>query len=67
MEVAGWAGIVSLVVVVGREILNAINHKRLRSKCCDKEAVVSVDVEATTPPDQRESNRPQLDVRAPSN
>ena len=60
---AGVAGIVAIVLVVGREILKAINHRRirLRSPCCDKEAVASVDVEATTPPDER----PSLDIKAP--
>ena len=69
MEPAEWAGIVSIVsvvLVVGREIIKAINHRRIRfrSPCCDKEAVVSVDVEATTPPDR--TDKPHLEVRAPS-
>ena len=68
MEAAGWAGIVSIVsvvIVVAREVIKAINHRRLRSNCCGKEAVVSVDVEATTPP-KKEDDKPQLEVRAPS-
>ena len=28
----------------------AVNHHRVRSNCCGKEVVVSVDVEETTPP-----------------
>ena len=28
----------------------AVNHRRVRSNCCGKEIVVSVDVERTTPP-----------------
>jgi len=28
----------------------AVNHHRVRSNCCGKELVVSVDVEQTTPP-----------------
>ena len=28
----------------------AINHHRVRSNCCGKQMVVSVDVEETTPP-----------------
>jgi len=28
----------------------AVNHHRIRSTCCGKEVVVSVDVEETTPP-----------------
>jgi hypothetical protein len=30
----------------------AVNHHRVRSNCCGKELVVSVDVEQTTPPQQ---------------
>jgi len=28
----------------------AVNHHRVRSNCCGKEVVMSVDVEQTTPP-----------------
>lgn len=28
----------------------AVNHKRCRSGCCGREASISIDVEATTPP-----------------
>ena len=71
MEPSGWAGIVSIisvVLVVGREIVKAINHRRirLRSPCCDKEAVASVDIEATTPPDQRKDDKPQLEIKTPA-
>lgn len=36
----------------------AINHHRVRSNCCGKELVVSVDVEKTTPP-------PDIHIRVP--
>ena len=64
MEAGSWAGIVSLIVVVVREIINAINHKRLRSNCCGKESVVSVDIENTTPP--KKEDKPQLEIKAPT-
>ena len=67
MEAASWAGIVSIVsvaIVIGREIVKAINHRRCRSNCCGKEAVVSVDVEATTPPEK--GDKPQLDIKTPA-
>jgi hypothetical protein len=41
----------SMVVSIGGAILMAINHKRIRSNCCGKEVVASLDVENTTPPD----------------
>jgi hypothetical protein len=37
----------------------AVNHHRVRSNCCGKELVVSVDVEQTTPPQQ-------LKIKVPS-
>ena len=43
-------GVVAIVVSIGTAIIGVINHKRLRSNCCGKEAVMSVDIEATTPP-----------------
>lgn len=30
-------------------IIAAINHKRIRSSCCGKEIVASIDIESTTP------------------
>lgn len=41
---------VAIGISVAAAILGAINHKRLRSNCCGKETVLSVDVENTTPP-----------------
>ena len=41
---------VSLVVSVLGAGLVAINHKRIRSKCCRQEISASLDIENTTPP-----------------
>lgn len=41
----------SMVVSIGGAILMAVNHKRIRSNCCGKEVVASLDVENTTPPE----------------
>ena len=30
-----------------------LNHKRIRSKCCDRDCTTSLDVESTTPPDNK--------------
>jgi len=35
---------------IAYRIYLAVNHHRVRSNCCGKELVVSVDVEKTTPP-----------------
>ena len=39
-------GIVSIVV----SILTYLNHRRVRSRCCKREFVASIDVDRTTPP-----------------
>jgi len=44
------AGAVVVLGILYRVYL-AVNHHRVRSNCCGKELVVSVDVEQTTPPD----------------
>jgi len=44
---------VSLALSLGAVVLGVINHKRIRSSCCGKEASVSLDIEATTPPIQK--------------
>jgi hypothetical protein len=42
----------SAVIALGvaYRIYLAVNHHRVRSNCCGKQMVVSVDVEETTPP-----------------
>lgn len=44
--VSGIAIVTSLVTV----IYGAINHKRIKSICCGKSCVTSIDIEQTTPP-----------------
>jgi hypothetical protein len=48
------------VVVLGLlyRVYLAVNHHRVRSNCCGKEMVVSVDIEKTTPP-------PVIKIRIP--
>jgi hypothetical protein len=41
--------IAAIVVSVAGSVLAVVNHKRIRSGCCGKEVVLSVDVESTTP------------------
>ena len=53
MDSSSIAAYVSLAVSLGAVVLGVINHKRIRSSCCGKEASVSLDIEATTPPTQK--------------
>jgi hypothetical protein len=56
--------IVAVVVSIGGTILAVINHKRLRSKCfSNKEIVLSLDVENTTPPkDKGDDNDLKINI-----
>jgi hypothetical protein len=47
---SGIIAIVGLVLSVGTAVVGAINHKRIRSTCCGKNAEASIDIESTTPP-----------------
>lgn len=42
--------VIAIVVSVGSAILGVFNHRRIRSHCCGKDLVASLDVENTTPP-----------------
>jgi hypothetical protein len=52
------AGAVVVLGILYRVYL-AVNHHRVRSNCCGKELVVSVDVETTTPPKDLKINIPK--------
>lgn len=41
---------VAIVVSVGSVVLGFINHRRIRSNCCGRQASVSLDIDNTTPP-----------------
>ena len=43
------AGYLSLGVVIIKELVVYVNHKRCKSRCCSRQAVVSMDIENTTP------------------
>jgi hypothetical protein len=51
------AGAVVALGVLYRVYL-AVNHHRVRSNCCGKEIVASIDIEKTTPP-------PDIKIRIP--
>lgn len=48
----GIGASVVLALGLAYRVYVAVNHHRVRSNCCGKELVVSVDVEKTTPPAQ---------------
>lgn len=56
---SGGIGAASVAgLAIAYRVYVAINHHRVRSNCCGKELVVSVDVEKTTPP-------PDIKIRIP--
>lgn len=48
MDQNGIIGLVALVISIFGSILGVINHRRIRSHCCGKDLVASIDVESTT-------------------
>jgi hypothetical protein len=44
---SGVVGIVALVISVLGSLIAIINHKRIRSKCCERKIEVSIDIEST--------------------
>lgn len=61
MESGSVLGIVAIVISVGTTIVGVINHKKIRSKCCSREIVMSVDIEPTTPPSDKH-RKPDLKI-----
>jgi hypothetical protein len=50
MMIGSYLGYVSMVVMGIGSIVALINHRTLRSRCCGREASVSLDIDTTTPP-----------------
>jgi len=50
LEIGYYAGLVSIGIHIIEKLFQLFNHKRIRSNCCGKETIMSVDVEETTPP-----------------
>lgn len=49
MDTTNVLGIVGFAVSILGVVYTAVNHKRVRSKCCGKFFEASLDVENTTP------------------
>jgi len=50
-QVGSYTGLATGVIGILGTIIAIVNHKRIRSNCCGHRVEVSMDVEATTPPD----------------
>ena len=57
MDQSEILGLVAIIISVGGTILGVVNHKKIRSRCCSREMVVSVDIEPTTPPSDKHRNQ----------
>ena len=44
-----YGGIISMLLHVAYGIYTALNHTRVRSKCCGQVSEISLDVDKTTP------------------
>jgi hypothetical protein len=42
-----------LMISIASLIITAINHKRIRSRCCGHQSDLSIDIENTTPPTKK--------------
>ena len=68
MDPNAIAGYLALALMIADKAYQAINHRRVRSNCCGKEVVASIDVDTTTPPVGKkpaENAPPPVDERAP--
>lgn len=50
MQIGSIAGYISLCLMIVGSVVAAVNHRRIRSGCCGREVSISLDVDATTPP-----------------
>lgn len=48
-EATNIVALCGLAISVLTAVVGAINHRRIRSNCCGKEVVASLDIEKTTP------------------
>ena len=48
---------VGTVMGVSSTLLGIVNHRRIRSNCCGVKTEMSIDVEATTPPERQPTEK----------
>jgi len=49
MQIGSVLGYVSMVVMGIGSIVALVNHRKLRSSCCNREVSVSLDIDNTSP------------------
>ena len=59
-------GIISILVSVGGAVYAAINHKRIRCRCCGRDLDVQVDVDSTEARKSVRSDKVEVKVDKPS-
>ena len=52
-SIGGILGVASMVIHIIEKVYMAVNHKRVRSRCCGYNTEVSLDVDNTTPPGEK--------------
>ena len=57
MDNYGAGGIGASIVAVLGLIYTAINHKKLRSKCCGREITASIDIEPSSPEKKQDKEK----------
>jgi hypothetical protein len=62
MDTAFILSVVASCVSLSTLVIGVINHKRIRSQCCDKKVEVSLDIENTTPPISTDSKSKSKEV-----
>jgi hypothetical protein len=53
VTIGSYAGYVSMAMMIVGTVIAAVNRRRCRSACCGHEATVELNIEPTTPPDQK--------------
>jgi hypothetical protein len=53
---------VAIAISILTALVGAINHKRVRSVCCNRKLEVSLDIETTTPPNKLDLKLPTHDT-----
>jgi hypothetical protein len=52
-QIGSYLGYVSMVIMGIGSIIALVNHRSIKSRCCDREASISLDIDSTSPPDKK--------------
>ena len=53
---ASIPGYIALALFIAKELYTFLNHQRIRSVCCNRMCISSLDIEQTTPPPTKGPN-----------